>query len=886
MSKGKSTWKYNKLLTARRNYYGLGGLGTSAATSKPVTEFVDKITNKHSGGGEMGLAGAIGQIGVQAASDISNMIDNIRGENITDRANQLISSVNSNQMGAQSASDTFDQLASDAMNTSQIQHTTSKKLGAENGLQIGSGAFVAGNQGFAAGSGLGLIGAAAAATGSTVTSLIGSLFRNKNARKAANRVNSNIDYTNLFNERSINNRAENLADSQMFDLLSNYAAFGGELNTQGGDFTNGLLSINNGGSHESNPYEGVLMGIDPEGTPNLVEEGETVFNDYVFSKRLKVPKAVRDKYKLRGTKDLTFADVSKEMAKESEERPNDPISLRGLEAFMADLANAQEGVREKKQSNAFALGGKVNKFDDGSRIRNVSNLADVSESDGWVSITYQMLKKKLQDLAAMPEGAEKEASIQTFMDQANQIQESYRDNILQSGVSWNGQALKGAGLEHQTLYSNYGFDTPLDYIMKDANGRDYTIDEVLSLPAGGQKDNIIGNHTLLKNLGINRDQRLKKYYDELAQLASNIGVNYAPNREGDLMYYFNKAANTDTKASQVNTDVTPVGNTTNDTQSTAKSTVTAPKYTSTDEGYTPGKYADWLRYAPVVGYGIGTIASIFDKPDYSNANSILDAVKGASAYQPVKFNPIGNYLTYKPFDRDYYINKMNAEAGASRRAIANTSGGNRATAMAGILAADNNYLNQIGGLARQAEEYNLAQRQQVEEFNRGTNTTNSQGMLQADIANQKALMDSSQFALKGITAAAQMREAAKLRRDQTRSDNISGLFKALGDIGYDEANRKMTDILISTGALGEGADRFSSKGKRISTNTRGTRRVTNMPNVTPELPIFASTPNNISLDLEQANKWEAQRKALRVGRYLRFEKGGKLNKKKKKGLTL
>lgn len=37
------------------------------------------------------------------------------------------------------------------------------------------------------------------------------------------------------------------------------------------------------------------MGADSEGTPNLVEQGEVVFNDYVYSNRLQVPKAVRKK---------------------------------------------------------------------------------------------------------------------------------------------------------------------------------------------------------------------------------------------------------------------------------------------------------------------------------------------------------------------------------------------------------------------------------------------------------------------------------------------------------------------------------------------------------------------------------------------------------------
>lgn len=107
---------------------------------------------------------------------------------------------------------------------------------------------------------------------------------------------------------------------------SKWHAFGGDLLTHGSNFDTGITFIGNGGTHEANPYEGVPMGTDKEGVPNLVEEGEVIFDDYVFSNRLKVPKAVRNKYKLRGKKPLTFADAALQMSKESEERPNDPIS--------------------------------------------------------------------------------------------------------------------------------------------------------------------------------------------------------------------------------------------------------------------------------------------------------------------------------------------------------------------------------------------------------------------------------------------------------------------------------------------------------------------------------------------------------------------------------
>ena len=97
-----------------------------------------------------------------------------------------------------------------------------------------------------------------------------------------------------------------------------------------------------------------------------------------------------------------------------------------------------------------------------------------------------------------------------------------------------------------------------------------------------------------------------------------------------------------------------------------------------------------LRYAPAVGSGINVITDMFgitNKPDYSNAELIGDV---ADTLTDIDYTPIGNYLTYRPLDRNYYTNKLGAQAGATRRSIVNQSGGNRAVAMAGLLAADNN----------------------------------------------------------------------------------------------------------------------------------------------------------------------------------------------------
>lgn len=130
----------------------------------------------------------------------------------------------------------------------------------------------------------------------------------------------------------------------------NLLALGGDYQTNGADWTTGLAHIDAGQSHELNPYEGVQVGVDSEGTPNLVEENETIFNDYVYSNRIKCDDQTKEKFRINKKRDITFADLSKKLEKESLERPNDPISTAALKIQMEKLANEQE--RQKAEMEA------------------------------------------------------------------------------------------------------------------------------------------------------------------------------------------------------------------------------------------------------------------------------------------------------------------------------------------------------------------------------------------------------------------------------------------------------------------------------------------------------------------------------------------------------
>lgn len=682
----------NRLLIARNNYFADGGqpeppkpvsvdtsllggtdaakiLGHQPGESSPVKGPIINDNSNNSNSNGIGLGAGIASIGVQAASDVGNLINNINSNDVTQKADAMIQSANSAQIGAQSSSDNFDTLANDILNTTALSKINKKQLGYKNFGQSFASAFAAGNRGFASGASLGPLAGGIAATASSALDIIGNIFRNRKIKKETKRVNDQIAHTNAFNRLSFNNRADNLINSQLDTLEANYSAyggplfaFGGDLMTHGGDFSNGVILIGNGGTHESNPYEGVPMGVDPEGTPNLVEEGEVIFNDYVFSKRLKVPKAVRNKYKLGGP--LTFADAALRMSKEAEERPNDPISQNGLEDSMMKLMIAQEQLRTRKnKTNTFSKGGKMGRIYAGEEDDPYSQMLDlgrgpINPSSIWSS---ESLQKELADVPVSP-----------------------KNNM---GIILGG----------------------------------YTSNPTIINP---------GESTVSKIISTQRTKHP------------------SPSNKSDVSGNRNKSSMSPT----------------------------------------------WLRYIPAYASGVMSITDalgLTNKPDYSDAESILEASRRAGAYQPARFRPLGNYLTYKPFDLDFAVNQANAESAAARRALMNTSGGNRAQAMAGILAADNNALNQLGTLRRGATEYNLKQRQLVEDFNRATNEFNSEGFLKADIANQEALARAKDLYLKGVITASELKQKERQTSAAARSANLSNFINSLGDIGRENFSRNM-----------------------------------------------------------------------------------------------
>lgn len=787
MAKGKSTWKYNKLLTARRNYFADGGINWGLKDSSnpdnniATTGFKGMLNSGSLGGvgaavGSMaggaiggglksgagnvisGLSniasalpgpwGAIASAGLGVAGGLVNRMfgSKLNQENIAavEDATAKANSVRSN------AAD-FDALSSNMSSTSEISNFSDSYIGqdgwfsskaknkaaslreaamaankrqslaflsnAENiasdtlrNLEANYAAF-GGPMDFGGGAigydfmnqYLGIKELAALGQDKSLSSLPNSFaegggihIKKANRGKFTEYCGGNVTSECIARGKrssspAVRKRATFAANARKWKH-----AFGGGLLTHGANFDTGVTLVGNGGTHEENPLEGVPMGVDAEGTPNLVEEGEVIFNDYVFSNRLRVPKEVRKKYKLRGTKPLTFAEAATQMSKESEERPNDPISRAGLEDSMMKLMIAQEQLRQSKESSSYSNGGKLR--------RKYSGLEDLSEPN--------MLKIRRPGTFAV---------------------------------------------------TNF-FDPNPIYVTNSKS-------EPLEVPGG----NIINPNVPYAATPPPVDSSLEggpvleqRVLSDSAQLAAKESLSLR-----------NKPKS-----------------------KSAKESSTRPG----DNNLAP----TWMRYVPAYASGIMSITDamgLTNKPDYTEADMVLEAARGAGTYSPIEFSPIGNYLGYTPFDREFYINQMNAQAGATRRAIMQNAGLNRGAGMAALLASDYNTQGQLGQLSRQAEEYNLAQRQKVEEFNRATNMFNTEGALKADMANQEAQLKVRDSLLKGTLSAAELRQRERQQAAAARSTNLSNFINSLGDIGRENFARNMIvsdpSKYYSIGANGE-----------------------------------------------------------------------------------
>lgn len=316
--------------------------------SKRVPEFhyfdgtkfteLSKDTAKESFSGS-NLGGSIGAVAGGVTDVIKAGMDNAK---IADTSEQYAE--RDVRMAEQSTATDNVSLLAEMADDVAIGHTGFWDVrGSTRGQQVGN-TFKGMASGAAAGAKVGgPWGAVVGAAAGLVSGVAGIFTGDAKARKEAAALNKEALKANQAKAATFANKAGGLDAASDARAAAVFAAEGGKINLPKFPyFDDGITEFNTGGTHEENPYSGIPQGIAADGYPNLVEEGEVKFKDYIFSDRTK-PKLdeIMPIYKKAKKKD-SFADLAKKISKEAEERPNDIISKTTRDYQLGKLAELQE----------------------------------------------------------------------------------------------------------------------------------------------------------------------------------------------------------------------------------------------------------------------------------------------------------------------------------------------------------------------------------------------------------------------------------------------------------------------------------------------------------------------------------------------------------------
>lgn len=636
--------------------------------------------------------------------------------------------------------------------------------------------------------------------------LAGIFVGNAKARKEADKLNQQATAANMQRNMGFINAAEFL-DQQDFMLnMQNYAALGGPLynmfaeggslsRTHGSDFSNGVTYIKEGGTHEENPNEGVQIGVDEEGNPNLVEEGEVIFNDYVYSNRLTATKEDLAKYNLPDKYDnYTFAKIANELFKESEESPNDPISLETLKTTAGRLKALQEEIREANniaEANKFTSGGYLRQKEDGSWEYDEDKIAEEARKKALQSATEgttaynSIYDGAVAAIKAHYKGALEEKQKRYSKDRA-QIEEYNRIKSRLEELGYTQEAIKKMQIQLQGNNAAPQFGSEAKKIIKDNEGAvvDKPKNEGLigpPLPDNFKRQEPTVETKQVKQEPASKNKKVTSTPKEepLQGLMIDKGGNFVDEIEPSVItadasdwkksipavptVFDNYKAPAEEWKSNI-PEVPTVFDTPNTNQET-------PQVESSFDWGTFGNEA--LRHAPVLGNIIGLFGN---KKDYSDVEDFEAQTRNPRS---VRFTSIGGQYDMNLVSPWEMQNPILQAAAGTRRTLANSTLGNSVAMNNAIMASDAQTQGLLGQAYLQGKEYNTKQMQAAAEFKRGIDQYNSTGSLQAQSTN----MGLNDYFYNRALNRYNMRNAIDMGYTQARAANATSLFNNLGNIG-------------------------------------------------------------------------------------------------------
>lgn len=797
--KNKNTvWLGDRYLS-RARYYGLGDFLSKAKTNLTETLNNSFSTNNAMGSIASGLSGLTSIVGsginnaqTTDTSSIENSIKSFTNNPIESSSREALSNQWVNEINP-SADYTGDDFRTS--DRERIGNTLNSTIsGITTGAKIGGiwGGVIGGIAGLGSG-------------------IAGIITGNKKANRQARQLNAMTKQAAMDRHNQYNYMADYLDEQDTLNFLRQSFANGGYLGqTHGSIFSNNVTHVNEGGLHSENPYGGVQSGVDEEGTPNLVEEGEVIFNDYVFSNRLSPTKEqLKEALLPEKYADRTFAWIANELSKESEERANDTISMNGLNDSMNKLIQVHELVRQEnkiKKSNKFWSGGDLKK----KAAKYAKKHSGAREGSPRYQEVYEQKLAELQ---------QDENERQNAISRNNEINKQVRDYLSDRGYN-----LKDTAYDENINFNVWS--SPM-YVRKlELSDEDQgIIDQILS-----------GNNTYINGKLGNPIEQSQEIYNEeqqsfddepikqddqtdliqqyLSQLIGNYrfgygyrGFGYPQQRQQpqDISLTApdaNELERQNRIAAQRELDkiglygLDPIKTPTNlTTQAIQLGDPEKERMDKEADDYIVDKMRDvnipgekfdptsLLKYAPILGNAISLIGN---RKDYSDVNAFMDKTQNPRS---VEFTPIGNYIRPEYISPWEMTNPIERQASATRSAIMDNSGNNRAAANAALVGSDYNTLSLLGQAYLQGKQYNNQQRLQAADFNRGTDQYNSQGALQASTAN----MSLNDYYLNRALHEYNMRNNIDMNYNNARSANSTALTQNLFNLYRDQYVRNQAN---------------------------------------------------------------------------------------------
>lgn len=519
----------------------------------------------------------------------------------------------------------------------------------------------------------------------------------------------------------------------------NEARYGGRQLTNKYNLGGGLLNeFNEGGTHEENPIGGIPQGIGPNGKLNTVEEGETKYENYVFSDTLKVTKEdVKTLLLPKKLEGKTFAEASRYLNKFVEDDPNNIITKKTIRRQLDSLILGNEKAKALFENESNSIPDQNQMFLGGDED------ATSPQTNGDVSGSLINLNNTGAAVGGLASGvAQMNATLNA--EDPNQV------SPVGSALS-----MAGSGAAIGSIIPGVGTAVGAG------------VGAVAGLVTGifGKKKARERERRRLRNQAIKNANMAVSDFKLGGRLNQYInggpigtGLNYMGDwDDSDLRHeeVLMKQISPLQMRTAPSTYLTP---TTKESDFKELELRNTPKsnFKSQEVGYKYGQGTHPLQFANVLGSILNYRDARRLKPDIERLNRIN-----------TRINP-------RLIDERSLLNTAENAMNTSINAILGASGGSGASARAGILGSGINYNRGLSEATLQAQNYNNLQRLEADKLNLGTQQFNvKQDNLERDInAREKDAV-----------------RAIKARARQVLFDSISGVGK---ELTYDRRLRSLT----------------------------------------------------------------------------------------------